>query len=185
MPTKRFPLRPLYVAATSGNDRAHQTLVQLAISLLKKGRLPPHHLLDYLLKAIDDPGDYASRMKEVVPPAKRGRPSIDDSSPRVDLGFGKSFFGQAPSERNALMIAYLRSIGHPINAAGRAEKESAVALLSELTGRDTRSLQRDYYRHKDKLSGTDLQLDLGRVFLMGKRRLHEMRTSHAEDSSSS
>ena len=159
-------LVPFYRAAGDGSDRAHQMLVHTAIGLLRKAKAPPPDLCAYLLDAIQDPEEYARRMKEQSPAPRRGRPSVDDRAFRIDLGLKMDrLFGSLPTEKNALMIAYLLSKGHPINQETSGNKESAVLIVSGVVRRSTRSLQGDYYRHQNRLSGSPEQLELGRMLL--------------------
>ena len=147
-----------YRRALGGNLSAHRALVRLARLYLKHRRLLPPGLNRYFLRAIEDPADYAARMR-VPRRTTRGPPGLDSRRTFSLLDDErKVFFGQAPTEKNALMIAYLHSKRHPINEATTNEKESAVVLLNELTGRSTRQLQRDYYRHVDRISRTSLSL---------------------------
>jgi hypothetical protein len=160
--------KPLFDAANEGNDRSHKFLVKVAIVSLKEGKLPPSDLLEYFLAAIDDPETFAKKMREVKR-TKRGRPPDDDKTLTVDVGLGDKFFGSKPSHKYAMILAYLVSIGHPIGQVPKKGKESAIALLSDLTGRSTRSLQRDYRENRHRLSGSKKQLDLGCAYFEAKQ----------------
>jgi len=163
------------MAADEGKIAAHQTLVTAAIGILKKGKLPPADLLEYFLEAVEEPDVFAKKMQEPANPSKSGKPSLDDTALRVDMGLDDTFFGLKPTEKIAMMVAYLVSIGHPINEAGNSEYESAAVVLSELTGRNSRSIQRDYYKHKAKLTGTQIQLALGESYVNKERLLANLR----------
>ncbi len=138
-----------YRMALRGDQEFSRRLVKLALIYLKDGDLPPPGLRRYFLRIVESPKEYAALMKS---PSRttRGRPSAD-SHMLPQLG-KKRFLGQEKTEQNALMVAYLHSLGHPINELGNDNYESAVVLVSAITGRSIRSLQRDYYMHKSKIS---------------------------------
>lgn len=162
----------------------HKALVKMAVYDLQNGRLPPRGLNRYFLRAIEDPADFANKM-EIVDQPKRGRPSLDnrrrasllDADPKV-------FFGRRPSEKHALIVAYLHSIGHPINeASGRNNnRASAVVILAELTGRSLRSLQRDYYLHRKKIEGRKSALDLGQALYIRLEILRNLKAANSAPS---
>ncbi len=162
----------------------HRFLVKKAVYDLQNGRLPPRGLNRYFLRAIEDPADFANKM-EIVDQPKRGRPSLDnrrrasllDADPKV-------FFGRRPSEKHALVVAYLHSIGHPINvASGRNNKrESAVVILAELTGLGARSLQRYYSQHLKKIEGRKSALDLGRALHIRLEILRKLKAANSTPS---
>jgi len=113
---------------------------------------------------------------------RRGRPSIDDKESTADI-VGLSHlkrFGSLPTESNALAIHHLLLQGHTLNIAGSLEKESAVELLAELTGRSTRSLQSDYAKHKRAIlqMGSQSAEESARVAYQRLVSLAELRRIH-------
>jgi len=70
-----------------------------------------------------------------------------------------------------MAMIYLVSLGHPINAAPAGGKESATVIVSELTGRSERSLQDDYYRHRDSLSKDRFVLVRGELELKALKNI--------------
>lgn len=162
----------------------HQALVKLAKHDLKNGRLPPRGLNRYFLRAIENPAEFAEKMEQVNQP-KRGRPSLDNRRRATLLDADpKVFFGRRPSEKHALVVAYLHCIGHSINEApGRNNNgASAVVILAELTGRSPRSLQRDYYLHRKTIEGRKSALDLGRALYMRLELIRKLKAANSTPS---
>lgn len=173
-----------YRAAIRGDHRASRTLILLAVGMLKRRTLPSKGLHRFFLRAIADPEKYAEIMNSTEPKKKRGRLSLDDQAFKPLYGIQrKKFFGSLPTEKNALMIAYLLSEGHPINEAmGQNGKESAVVLLSELVDRKPRALQNDYYRHKAKIGGRETALQLGKTLFEAKKKLAKWKSDNSPGS---
>jgi len=155
-------------AALKGDDEAIQALFEWAKVSLRNGELPSSGLNRFFLRILDDKNLYAKATKIKVTPKKRGRPSIDDrvsKRPALDGFKFKKDKNIEESEKLALMIAYLLSEGYLINEIAAKNKESAVEYLSTLTGRSSRSLQTDYYKHKLAFIDNPDALEFGKIEL--------------------
>lgn len=146
-------LGPLFEAAETGNDRAARSLMRIASGLIKDGHALGPRLRGFFAKVLEDPARYAEIMT-FKPKKPRGRPSIDRDTTAEAVGLEhRQRFGARPTESNALAIHHLLLQGHVLNEASKTEKESAVVLMNELTGRSARSLQADYAKHKQAILG--------------------------------
>lgn len=176
----RKTLFKTYRAALKGDEEAIHALFWWAKSTLRRNEIPAKGMNRFFLKVIDDPKLYAIANKSKYGKRRRGRPSIDDTKkPLFPPGFKfKKFKQTSESEKNAQTIAYLLSIGYLINEAGKG-KESAVSYLSDLSGRSCRSLQTDYYKHKDKVTNNPNAIEFGRVWLLRLERLHELKMNRS------
>ena len=173
----RKTLYRTYRAALKGDEEAIHALFWWAKNTLRRNEIPSRGMNRFFLRVIEDPKLYAIATKPQVGQKKRGRPSIDDEKSKKFLPSVfkyKKFKGITASEKNAQAIAYLLSNGYLINEAGKG-KESAVGYLSELTGRSCRSLQADYYKHKEKLTSNPDTLEWGRIWLLRLERLNELK----------
>ncbi|EAQ96884.1 hypothetical protein [Congregibacter litoralis] len=164
-----------YRAALKGDAKAARFLVLAAREQLLRRNSLPGGLARFLVRQIDDPTKFARLMTKPVK-KKKGRPSIDDGAlyKNFDSFVRQVFFGQKKSEQNAIMLAYLSSVGHPINEAG-TKKESASEIVAKLTDRSVRSVQNDYYQHRPRLSGSESELELGRTYIEFKKEMKALR----------
>jgi len=173
-------LRPLLESAENGDRRAARFLVKLGSNLIGKGDSLPPRLRAFFLRVLNDPAWYVEIMT-TERKKSRGRPSIDSGSTAEVVGLRISTpFGSRPTECNALAIHHLLLQGHTLNIAGTLEKESAVELLAELTGRSTRSLQSDYAKHKRAIlqMGSQSAEESARVAYQRLVSLAELRRIH-------
>lgn len=162
-----------YRASLKGDRSASRSLIDIAIAHIESGRRLPAGLRRFFVAKLKDPEEFF-RIATFSKPKKRGRPSQDEKHLSNNIGLKIAMpFGALPSERNALMIAYLVSQGHPINEWGPVNRESAVALVSQLTGRSTRSLQGDYYKHRVDIEGISSAASWGRSEFENQRKKKE------------
>lgn len=159
-----------YRRALRGDKEISRFLVNMAMGYLKCGNRPPPGLYRYYKKMVDQPRLYAHLMKEHIV-RRRGRPSADAKAKLASAipdNVFKRFFGTTPTEKNALMMQYLISVGHPINEAGKY-KESASVLISAVTGRCCRAIQNDHYVHRDRINKSPGSLSLGEALYEGRQ----------------
>lgn len=177
--------------ALRGDQAASRFLVKLSVIELEAGRPLSQGQGRFLARLIKSPDNYAKLMIETEKrkTRKRGRPFDSENLdrrreylrsviPNVSGKIFKPFFGSDVTERSALMVAYLHSQGHPMNVVGTADKESAVVLVAEVTGRSTRQLQRDYAKHKAAISQSGDSLERGRVIYESRKTLANISASH-------
>lgn len=172
-----------YRAALKGDLLAAKFLIGVALASLEKSRLPPPGLNRFLLRTLENPDRFTKIMK-AKRKMKRGRPDIDDQSFFAITGLRtstKSYFGQKPSERHALALAYLISLGHPLNEAGNSKMESATVIVSELTGRSYRALQADYAKHQARMRCYKTALQRGSLEYKRLTTLARLRSSRRKN----
>ena len=142
-----------------------RAIMWLALIFLEEDKLPPKNVLRFFVQVANDPNRYSEIMKPDLWSSNKGRPSIDDKRIKLPAGFKlKKFFGDRPTERYAAMIGYLITQGYIISEEGNY-KESAVQIVSELTGRSAKALQKDYYKHKEMLEKYPSVLEVAEVRL--------------------
>jgi len=157
------------------NPLAERFLFELAAKLVEKGEPLPQRLREFFSRVVMNPELYLT-VTGAKPVKSPGRPSADRMTSLDRIGLGAlQPFGTRNTECNALAIHYLLSIGHTLNEAGTPEKESAVTIISRLTGRSPRSLQADYAKHKPRIVQEGAHADLGELQYLKLRSLAELR----------
>lgn len=158
--------RKLYRAVVTGDIKAASFLRNWAISIMRDGQ-PLSPGMSRLFARIAAQPNSACAKK---PQNRRGHPSIDDTpTTREKYPFltNKRFFGEKPSEKIALMVAYVASQGHPLKREGNRSKESAFALVAGITHLSASAVEKYHSMHRNKVrQGGCSAIELGEALYL-------------------
>lgn len=143
--------RKLYRAVVMGDIKAALFLRDWAITIMRDGQPLPRGMSKLFARVATHP--HIANAKK-PPKQGRGRPSIDNkptAHEKFPFLIRKRFFGEKPSEKIALMVAYVASQGHPLNREGNRSKESAFVLVARITNLSTSSIENYHSMHRNKV----------------------------------